>query len=123
MDKNLCLGLDIWVTEVVEAYPLQSCPFQHSLEHVQDAVRGYGASVWRGEYILVFLLHTFEDFDGICSYRNIAVRVFRFQRGLHHLAILTKYLPPDVEDALVQINVAPFQSQQFSSPEAGCEVE
>ena len=27
------------VTQVMEAYPWQSRPFQHPLEHVQDAVR------------------------------------------------------------------------------------
>ena len=34
------------VTQVMEAYPRQSRPFQHPLEHVQYAVRGHGASCW-----------------------------------------------------------------------------
>ena len=37
--KNFCRVLDIRVAQVVKAYPWQSCPFQHPLEHVQDAVR------------------------------------------------------------------------------------
>ena len=34
------------VAEIMKAYPWQSGPFQHPLEHVQDAVRGHGASCW-----------------------------------------------------------------------------
>ena len=32
------------VTEIVESDAGQPSPFQHPLEHVQDAVRGHGAS-------------------------------------------------------------------------------
>ena len=32
------------MAEIVESDAWQSCPLQHSLEHVQDAVRGHGAS-------------------------------------------------------------------------------
>ena len=34
------------VTKVMEAYPLQSSPFQHSLEHMENTVWGHRASVW-----------------------------------------------------------------------------
>ena len=44
--KFFCRGLDIRVAEVVKADAGQSCPLQHSLEHVQHAVRGHGASCW-----------------------------------------------------------------------------
>ena len=111
------------VTKVVEAYPLQSCPFQNPLEHVQNAVRGHRASVWRGEDVFVLLLYAPEDFNCICSYHNIAVGIFRFQRGLDYFPILAENLSSDVDDPLVQINVAPFQTQQFSPPEASCEVD
>ena len=36
--KFFCRGLDIRVTQVMEAYPWQSRPLQHSLQHMQDAV-------------------------------------------------------------------------------------
>ena len=38
------------VAEVVKADAGQPSPFQHPLEHVQDAVRGHGASGGRWEY-------------------------------------------------------------------------
>lgn len=44
------------VSEVVESYPIQPRPFQHPLEHMEDAVRGHRAVVWRGEDVLIFLL-------------------------------------------------------------------
>lgn len=37
--KFFCRELDIRVTQVMEAYPWQSRPLQHSLQHMQDAVR------------------------------------------------------------------------------------
>ena len=37
--KIFCRELDIRVAQVVKAYPWQSCPFQHPLEHMQHAVR------------------------------------------------------------------------------------
>ena len=111
------------VTQVVEAYPLQSRPFQYPLEHMKDAVWGYGASVWRREDVFVFLLHALEDFDGFRSYRNIAVGVFRFQRGLDNFPILAEDLSSDVDDPLVQIDIAPLQPQQFSPPETRGEVD
>ncbi len=119
----MCLGLDIWVSEVVEAYPFQPCPLQYTLEHVQDAVRRHRASMRGREHVLAGLVHALEDLDGIRSYRDIAVRVFRFQRCLHHLAVLPEYLTPDVDNSLFEINIAPFQPQQFSSPEVRCRVD
>ena len=37
--KFFCRGLDIRVAQVMKADARQSSPFQHPLEHVQDAVR------------------------------------------------------------------------------------
>ena len=37
--KNFCRVLDIRVAEIVESYSREARPFQHPLEHVQDAVR------------------------------------------------------------------------------------
>ena len=36
--KNFCRVLDIRVTEIVESDAGQRSPFQHPLEHMQDAV-------------------------------------------------------------------------------------
>ena len=80
------------VSEVVESYPIQPRPFQHPLEHMEDAVRGHRAAVWRGEDVLIFLLHPLEDFDGFRSYRDAAVGVFCFQGCFHHLTVLTENL-------------------------------
>ena len=66
--------------------------------------------MWRGEDVLVFLLHPFEDFDGVRSYRNIAVGIFCFQRGFYHLAVLTENLSSNMDDAFAQINVGPLQA-------------
>ena len=41
--------------EVVKSDSFQSCPIQHSLEHVQDAVGRHGASGGRGEHMLATL--------------------------------------------------------------------
>ena len=38
-NKNFCRVLDIRVAQIMKAYPWQSRPFQHSLQHMQDAVR------------------------------------------------------------------------------------
>ena len=92
----------------MEPDPLQSCPFQYPLEHMEDAVWRHRASVWRGKDVFVFLLHAPEHFDCFCSYRDIAVGVFRFQRGPYHFSILSEDLPPDMDDPLGQINVGPL---------------
>ena len=70
------------MTEAVEGDFLQTCPFQHSLEHVQDAIRGDGASSWGREDIFTSgsLLHLPEEFYCAGSYRDISVGIFCFQR-------------------------------------------
>ena len=94
----------------------QPRPFQHPLEHVQDAVRGHGASAWRWEYPLAVarfssLLH--QNVYRIRRQRQRAVGIFRFQRGFDYLAVLPGNGPLDFQHTTVEINVRPFQSQQF----------
>ncbi len=38
------------------------------------------------------MIHAFEDFNRVCSYRNIAVGVFRFQRRFCCFAVLSQAL-------------------------------
>ena len=69
------------VAEIVESDAGQPCPFQHPLEHVQDAVRGHGASGWRWEYPFAVtrfssLLH--QNAYRVCRQRQGAVGVFCF---------------------------------------------
>ena len=75
----------------MKAYPWQSRPFQHPLEHVQDAVRGHGASGGRWEYPLAVarfssLLH--QNVYRIRRQRQCAVGVFRFQWCFDYFAVL-----------------------------------
>ena len=103
---------------------LQTCPFQHSLEHVQDAVRGYGASGWGREDVFTggSLLHLPQQFYRVGSYRDVAVGVFCFQRCFHNCSILPQDLSLDADNSFIQVNIAPFESQQLTSPQAGGEV-
>ena len=66
------------VSEVVKPYPRQSRPFQHSLQHMQDAVRGHGVAVRRWEYILTsyFFLLRLENFYCISRDGDVAIKVF-----------------------------------------------
>ena len=66
------------VTEIVESDAGQPSPFQHPLEHVQDAVRGHGVAVRRWEYILTsyFFLLRLENFYCISRDGDVAIKVF-----------------------------------------------
>ena len=99
------------VTQVMEAYPWQSRPFQHPLEHVQHAVRGHGASGGRWEYPFAVtrfssLLH--QNVYRVCRQRQGAVGVFCFQRHLNDLAVDAPDLPLNPKVSFFQINVRPF---------------
>ena len=59
----------------------------------------------------------------VCRQRQCAVGVFRFQRGFYHFAVLPGDGPLDFQHTTVEINVRPFQSQQFAPPKSGSEVE
>ena len=52
------------VSQIMESDLRDACPFQHPLQHIVDAVRGYRTAVGRWEHILViglcFLL--FQNF-------------------------------------------------------------
>ena len=89
--KNFCRVLDIRVAQIMKAYPWQSRPFQHPLEHMQHAVRRHGASGGGREYPFAVtrfssLLH--QNVYRVCRQRQCAVGVFRFQWGLDYLAVL-----------------------------------
>ena len=99
------------MTEIVESDAGQPCPFQHPLEHMQDAVWGHGASGGRWEYPLAvsdFALLLFQNAYRVCRQRQRAVGVFRFQRGFDHLAILPRNCPLDFQYAMVEVNVRPL---------------
>ena len=79
------------VTEIVESDAGQPRAFQHSLQHMQHAVRGHRASGGRWEYPFAVarfssLLH--QNVYRIRRQGQCAVGVFRFQRCLDHFAIL-----------------------------------
>ena len=105
----------------------QSRPLQYPLEHMQDAIWRDRPACGRWEYILAaatnFFSLRFQNFYRVCWNGNAAVGVFRFQRRLYHSSVLPHDLPADVENAVFQIDVIPFQSQQFSAPKAGEQVD
>ena len=99
------------VTEIVESDAGQPSPFQHPLEHVQDAVRGHGTSSGRWEHPFVVtrfssLLH--QNVYRICRQGQGAVGVFRFQRHLNDFAVDAPDLPLNPKVSFFQINVRPF---------------
>ena len=51
------------------------------------------------------------------------VGVFRFQRGLDHLAVLPGYSPLHLDHSAVEIYIRPFQPQQFAPPQSGGEIK
>ena len=104
----------------------QPCSFQHPLEHMQHAVRGHRASGRRWEYPFAvpnFAFLHFQNAYRFCRQRQGAVGVFCFQRGFDHFAILPGNSPLDFQYATVKVYIRPFQSQQFSPPKSGSEVE
>ena len=125
-NKNFCRVLDIRVAEIVESDAGQPSPFQHPLEHVQDAVRGHGASGGRWEYpfaISDFAFLHFQYAYRICRQRQCAVGVFRFQRCLDHFAVLPGNGSLNFQCSVLEVHIRPFQSQLFAPPKSGSEVE
>ena len=93
---------------------------------MQHAVRGHGASGGRWEHPFAAtrfspLMH--QNAYRVCRQRQRAVGVFRFQRCLDYFAVLPGNGPLDFQYATDEINVRPFQSQQFAAPKSGGEVE
>ena len=110
----------------MEADAGQSRPFQDSLQHVQDAVRGHGAACWRWEYPFAAVRLAplyFQNVYRICRQRQCAVGVFRFQRCFHYLAVLPRDGSLDFQYATVKVYIYPLQPQQFPTAQARCEVE
>ena len=70
------------VAEVMESDLRDTSPFQNTLQHIVDAVRGDGASIGRGEHILVIGLALLlpQDFDCLGRDAYCPVGVFSFQR-------------------------------------------
>ena len=59
----------------------------------------------------------------VCRQGQCAVGVFRFQRGLDHLAVLPGYSPLHLDHSAVEIYIRPFQPQQFAPPQSGGEIK
>ena len=59
----------------------------------------------------------------VCRQGQCAVGVFRFQRGLDHLAVLPGYGPLHLDHSAVEIYIRPFQPQQFVPPQSGGEIK
>lgn len=81
-----------------------------------------GASGWGREHIgagAAFLSLLSQDFYCVCRQRQDPVCVFRLQRSFYNLTVNPADLPLNPEAALIQIDILPFQPQQFSSPETG----
>ena len=114
------------VAEIMKAYAGQSGPFQYSLQHMQDAVRGHGASGGRWEYPFAVtrfssLLH--QNVYRICRQWQGAIGVFCFQRGLDHFSVLPGNGPLNFQHTTVEVNVRPLQPQQFPTAQAGGQVD
>ena len=109
--KNFCRVLDIRVTEIVESDAGQPRAFQHSLQHMQHAVRGHRASGGGREYPFAvpnFAFLHFQNAYRVCRQRQCAVGVFRFQWGFYHLAVLPGNGPLDFQYATVEVDVRPL---------------
>ena len=73
------------VAQVMEPHLRQPCPLQDAVQHMQHAVRRYGASGGRWEYPFTvpnFAFLYFQNVYRVCRQRQGAVGVFCFQRHL-----------------------------------------
>ena len=91
---------------------------------MQDAVWRDGASGgrWKDVFTGRLLLYLPQQFYRVSSYRDVTVGIFRFQRGFHYCSILPQDLALDADNSFIQVNVAPFESQQLTAPQAGGKV-
>ena len=109
------------VAEVVESDLRDASPFEDALEHIVDAVRGDGAAVGRGKHIgvvgLALLLP--QDFDCLGRDANRPVGVLGFQRCFHDFTIHSCHLTAHLDDAILPVDVRPFQPQQFTPAQTG----
>ena len=89
-EKYFCLGLDIWVSQVMKSDLWQSCPLQDPVQHLEDAIREDRSACQRREHVLIaaaFLFLLFQDSYRISSQRDGSVGIFCFQRGLYHFFV------------------------------------
>ena len=123
LQSQCCEG----VAEVMEPDFREPCPLQHSVQHIQHTVWGDGASVRRWEDILDFSAYLlsllFQNFDRIISDGHGTVGVFCFQRCFYDLSVDSGYLSLHSDGAVVHVDVIPFESQQLTSAEAGCQFD
>ena len=59
----------------------------------------------------------------VCRQWQGAVGVFRFQWCFDYFAILPRDGPLDFQHTTVEVNVCPFQPQQFATAQSGGKVE
>ena len=85
----------------------QSCPLQHSMEHMKHTIRGDRPTAGRGKHpgaIAHFLSLFFQNAYRILCQGQDTVSVFRFQRCFHHFPVDAGDLPPYPEVTPFQIN-------------------
>ncbi len=104
------------VAEVVKSDLRDASPFQHSLQHIVDTVRGDGATVGRREYIGVigFLFLLSQDFDCLGRDAHRPVGILGFQRRFHDLTVHSCHLPPHLDNAILPVDVLPFQPEKLT---------
>ena len=88
--KYLCLGLDIWVSEVVEPDMLQPSVLQNLFVEFHHRVRVvHFACDWRGEHVLVVRVLAVlldQQVDSILRDGHLSDGCFRLWPGEHHLS-------------------------------------
>ena len=85
-----------------------------SLQETSDFVLEQFSSIMKSAgFMLLFAFLYFQNAYRVCRQRQCAVGVFRFQWGLDYLAVLPGNGPLDFQHTTVEVDVCPFQSQQF----------
>ena len=112
------------VAEVVESDLRDTSPFENPLQHIVHTVRGDGTTVRRGKHIGVVALALLlpQDFDCLGRDADGPVGVLGFQRRFHDFAIHSRHLPPYLDNAVLPVDVLPFQSEEFTSTQTGGEL-
>lgn len=113
------------VAEVVESDLWDARPFQYTLEHIVHTVRGDGTAIGRGEHIGVvgFPLLLPQDFDCLGRDADGPVGVLGFQRRFHDLTVHSCHLAAHLDDSILPVDIRPFETQQFTPPQAGCQLD
>ena len=113
------------VAEVVESDLRDACPLQYTLQHVVYTVRGDGTAVGGREYILVVGLSLLlpQDFDCLGRDADRPVGVLGFQGCFYDLTVNSCHLPSHLDDAILPVDVTPFQSEELTSTQASCQFD